>query len=74
MRITRKMLVCYASELNITYGLSLSVAYFNGYTYLYESQHIISVGTTPKCYHALQVFMNGFYTCMELKAYKSEVK
>lgn len=26
-----------------------------------------------ECY-ALQVFINGFYTCMELKANKSEVK
>ena len=74
MRITREMLECYASELNLIYGLSLSVEYFNGCTHLYESQHSISAGTTPECYHALQVFMNGFYTCMELKANKNEVK
>lgn len=74
MRITRKMLECYASELNAIYGLSLSIKYFNGCTHLYESQHIISVGTTPECYYALLAFMSGFYACMELKVNKNEVK
>lgn len=73
MRITRNMLESYVSKINDAYDLSLTVEYFNGCTHVYESQHNISVGTTPECYYGLQVFMHGLYIGMQLKANKSEV-
>lgn len=65
MRITRKMLESYVSEINNAYDLSLSVQYFNGYTHIYNNGYSIESGTTPECYRALQIFMNGFYVGRE---------
>lgn len=73
MRITRNMLESYISEINATYNITLSVEYFNGCTHIYESQSTIYVGTTPECYNALSVFMNGMHVGMQLQV-NSEVK
>lgn len=72
MRITRSMLESYVSEINSEYDLSLSVQYFNGGTHLYNNEYSIEAGTTPECYRALQIFMNGFHVGVNL-AINSEV-
>lgn len=66
MRITRKMLESYISEINMTYGTSLSVQYFNGCTHVYNSGRSLCVGSTPQCYNALSIFMDGLYAGMGL--------
>lgn len=73
MRITRNMLESYISEINATYNISLSVEYFNGCTHIYESQHTIYVRTTPECYNALSLFIDGIHVGMRLQV-NSEVK
>ena len=60
MRITRGMLENYVSEINSVYDVSLSVEYFSGCTHIYNSGYSIVAGTTPECYRALQIFMDGF--------------
>lgn len=65
MRITRSMLESYVSEVNNAYDLSLSVQYFNGCTHIYNNGYSIESGTTPECYRALQIFMNGFHVGRE---------
>lgn len=73
MRITRKMLENRVSELNKAYSISLSVQYFNGCTHVYNGTRTLVVGTTPECYDALSIFLDGLYTGMWLEA-NSEVR
>ena len=68
MRITRKMLESYISEINKSYDITISVQYFNGYTYVYNSGQNLYTGTTPECYNALSIFMDGLHTDMWLEA------
>lgn len=66
MRITRKMLESYISEINKSYDISLSVHYFNGYTHVYNSGRNLYTGSTPECYNALSIFMDGLHVGMGL--------
>lgn len=73
MIITRHMLETCVSAVNSTYGLSLSVKYFNERTHLYYSGRLIEEGTTSDCLNALSIFMSGVHVGMWLEA-NSEVK
>lgn len=73
MRITRKMLEDYIAEINKAYEISLSVQYFNGCTHVYNSGCNLCTGTTPECYKALSIFIDGLRAGMWLEL-NSEVK
>lgn len=73
MRITRKMLEDYIAEINKLYVISISVSYFNGCTHIYNGGHSLYTGSTPECYNALSIFMEGMHVGMWLEA-NSEVK
>ena len=72
MRITRKMLEAYIAEINKSYVISISVRYFNGYTHVYNGGQTLYTGSTPACYTALSIFMDGLHTGMWLET-NSEV-
>lgn len=73
MEITRNTLESCVSEINRTFGLFLSVQYFEGGTRLYCSENIIDIGTTSECLKGLAIFMHGVNIGRRLET-NSEVK
>ena len=67
MRVTRNMLESRIHQLNETYSLCLSVSYFNGMTWIYDSGIILEAGTTGECYKAISHYVAGLFAGMKVE-------